>query len=266
MTPAVLAAFLFELQGVPVGLVELSRDGDAYTYRSRQWFARGATMDRRETIRLGAGPRPESLWFYEKPLAGCVQVRGELTGELKQACADRVEGNAVRGRIGADAFEARYQGARLAELKIGAARFDRVAPGVMPKTPPDLFDQGFPIHGTYGPLRLEPAVDGAVASGAVSEMEAARKLAATLRDAVDGDCVAHAKRFLEQSPGAVMVLGLVEDGGRAWPHAWVRVGMLALDPTLNQSVTPERYLAFGADPGRIYLDLLAGSRRVVRSP
>jgi hypothetical protein len=75
---------------------------------------------------------------------------------------------------------------------------------------------------------------------------------------------------------AEVVTGLLVEGDRALPHAWVRVitetGSLELDPSSLEQVTPERYLTLyrSADPaddaagGKVFLDLLAGRRGVVR--
>jgi hypothetical protein len=82
-----------------------------------------------------------------------------------------------------------------------------------------------------------------------------------------GGCLAHARRFVAQAKAAghdaELVLGLVVDGGRAYPHAWVRAGGTELDPTLMRPVTAGEYLALD-DAGQRYLELLEGTRRVVR--
>ena len=93
-----------------------------------------------------------------------------------------------------------------------------------------------------------------------------------------GSCLAHARRFVAKATAegrcAALVLGLVRDGARAFPHAWVQVptsngAVLELDPTSLAEVFPATHVrlcvadesgCIGA--GAIYLDLLAGRRHV----
>jgi hypothetical protein len=73
---------------------------------------------------------------------------------------------------------------------------------------------------------------------------------------------------VEVDPSLALVLGLVVEGGRAFPHAWVRRGTDALDPTLGpedaEALARRAYLALPREAaGLVYLSLLDGRRRVV---
>lgn len=127
------ATFLFELNGIPVGTVELTLTPEAggrvagpdaelerYTYRSTQLFTREThqartvrsasfLVDRRGCIVSGtatpdpsaAGERsceaiPEARWLWRKPSPGCVPGREELGGRLERLCADEASSGAPR--------------------------------------------------------------------------------------------------------------------------------------------------------------------------
>ena len=65
-----------------------------------------------------------------------------------------------------------------------------------------------------------------------------------------------------------LVLGLIEDDGRGWPHAWVlnRATGEELDPSRPKSATGKpRYLALPADRAAdVYLELLGKRRALMR--
>ena len=81
-----------------------------------------------------------------------------------------------------------------------------------------------------------------------------------------GNCLERAEGIRAGEPERwQVVLGLVEDDGRFWPHAWLLEQTTGrhLDPSLNQ---PERrrYLAFPTDQaGQLYLELLDQSRQLL---
>jgi hypothetical protein len=158
----------------------------------------------------------------------------------------------------------------------------------LPEAPPDLFGGGYAIEGEKGALALEPPLPERTVATSPWTVAAARALAQQVHDSFAAagpsraDCLAHARRCVERAHAAgheaAIVLGLVDDGGRAYPHAWVRVGLTAqrtcdVDPTLQSQVDAAAYLPFGAsrdgaDPelGQIYIDLTQGARRVIRVP
>src|SRR5256885_11690577 len=94
---AVLAQtrYLFELDGVPVGTVELSLEGRRYTYRSTHAYRR-KQAERVDAFTLGS-PVPEGYWLWKRPAAGCVDGIAELTHELGRLCADGVGPLEVKG-------------------------------------------------------------------------------------------------------------------------------------------------------------------------
>ncbi|MFZ5471828.1 MAG: transglutaminase domain-containing protein [Myxococcota bacterium] len=301
--PAEQASFLFELRHVPVGTVQLSLSGQRYRYRSHQLFSRGA--HRGETTQeasfevgaqghlAGKALMPEGLWLWRRRPIGCSRVREELTRMEKEACVERSQGRASWGILGAQPFEARYDLQGLLErLVLGDAVFTRVAapPGL---SPPELFGKGFPVEGRGGRLALYPRVElSPRAPLKPFPVEEARALAQQVRasfevqapsyadfgsekGALVGSCLAHARRFVrlakERGQEAEVLLGLVVDGGRAYPHAWVRLTdeagrALELDPTWLEHVTPATHLALGpeGEAGTLFLELLAGRADVVR--
>lgn len=303
------ATFLFELSGVPVGAVELLLEPEegAYTYRSRQLFTRGGhsgEVERKESLVLRDGRRlagseaqPEGLWLWRRPPPGCVAGRQELTGKEGPLCADAVGPAQVRGSVMGEPFLARYGGdGRLLTLELRDARFIRVEEAKLP-APPDLFASGFPVFGEGEVLAVEPLSGVEAESPALPERRArftereARGLAQSVHrsfterrpSAADlsgdgggsevGSCLAHAERFLararEQGRAAELVLGLLAEGDRAYPHAWLRVWLsdgarLELDPTSLAPVARSTHLALG-DAGGTLLDLMAGRARVSRA-
>jgi hypothetical protein len=106
-------------------------------------------------------------------------------------------------------------------------------------------------------LALSPALAGArvvevVPSGQPGEVGRAR-------------CLVLAREAAGRGPGRAVVLGLVIEGDRAFPHAWVRSGGADEDPSRLPGDRPGRYLELPpGSAGRVYLELLDGARAVVR--
>ncbi len=284
------ARFAFELDGTWVGTVQLSRSGERYAYQSRQLFTHGwatagvtraaeLTVDDASRIR-GTEVVPESLWLWKRPAPGCRTARDELGGAEGELCVVEAAAGRARGSVFGERFEADYgPDDRLVELRLGHGRFVRLEVDARVAPPPDLFGQGFPIDGTAGALSLEPPAAAATAPGLKPWQEAkARALVERVHDtgapdgAAEGRCLALARRYVVEARAlggdAAVVIGLVADKGRAYPHAWVRVGLtggraLELDPSSLGRVAPETHLALpGA--GKALLELLAGKARVVR--
>jgi hypothetical protein len=298
------ATFLFVLQGVPVGTVELRLEEGRYTYRSKHLFTRArqeGAIERQETRDVSAdgvladGKRPESLWLWRAPGIGCVSLVEELTGRVGQGCVEIAAAAAASGRVFGQPFEARYRQGRLEELSIGAARFTAIPRSVRMEAPPDLFGAGFPTEGRHGPLALVPAAAPPQVVLKAWDADASRALAERVHDsfssqdpsdadwmvndaAQSGGCLAHARRFQEWAKrghhAAAVVFGLLADGERAYPHAWVRIGLangqtLDLDPMSLEPVRPETHLPLsattvepGPELGQTYLELVSGTRRV----
>ncbi len=251
----------------------------------------------------GRVSRPQALWLWRGPPAlGCVTGREELSGREGPHCVTAVRGDVVEGSLLGQPFRARYDGrGRLEVLEVGESRFRAVSSEVRLRPPPELFAEGLPVEGTSGPLTFSPPWPVLVRPAWLTAWRAreARALAEEVHAAFPekgpgeadwraggegeaGGCLAHALRFAARAARrgqrVALVHGLlVVDGGPARPHAWVRVGlagegMLDLDPTSLDAVTPETHLPLAVvepggtsvEAGERWLALLRGEHRVVR--
>ncbi len=282
---ALIAVFLFELSGQPVGLVRLRLDGDAFAYASHPVFTDGPGQVGVRTLALdgrriqGQAARPASLALLQRPALGCLRVEDELTGARGELCVDQLEGSGAKGTLFGEAFFAEYDGAGgLISFTRGLARFHRVDPATALGAWKDPFAGGFAIDGATGALALAPPPRAPAPSpppkAATWDARDAARLARGVRASFPGArtprCLRVAERYVararEKGREAELVLGLVKDGARAYPHAWVRAwtsdGVVELDPTLGVSVMRSTHLPL-ADAGRVYLELLAGERRII---
>jgi hypothetical protein len=253
----------------------------------------------------GSQSVPQALWLWRgPPRVGCVTGREELTGREGAHCVTWVKGRQVEGTMLGAPFRARYDEAgRLQVLEVGQSRFTLAAPGEKLRAPPELFSEGIQVEGTRGALAFAPPwpVPARLEGMTPWEAGAARALAERVHAAFPekrpgeadwreggageaGGCLAHALRFAAEAAAlgqkVALVHGLlVVDGGPARPHAWVRValaggGTLELDPTSLEPVSPHTHLpmalvdATGSshEAGERWLELLRGTRRVVRRP
>ncbi len=253
----------------------------------------------------GSRSVPQALWLWRgPPERGCVTGREELTGREGAHCVTSVRGRQVEGTMLGAPFRARYDEAgRLQVLEVGESRFTLAAPGERLRAPPELFTEGLPVEGERGALAFVPPweVPARLEGMTPWEAGAARALAERVHAAFPdkrpgeadwreggageaGGCLAHALRFAAEAAAlghrVALVHGLlVVDGGSARPHAWVRValaggGALELDPTSLDPVSPRTHLPMAlVDPkgsaheaGERWLELLKGTRRVVRRP
>ncbi|MHB8877088.1 MAG: transglutaminase domain-containing protein [Myxococcaceae bacterium] len=287
--PGAGALYAFELEGTPVGTVLLSLEASRFSYRSRQLFSRGEKsvtrsavlqLDERRRIR-GSGRVPESLWLWRRPPPGCVGGKDELTGREGELCADEVAGGKVTGTVFGERFEAEYRGdGELEELRLGHGRFVRIERADEVASPPDLFGEGFGIEGGQGVMVLagDRGPSSRAGRGAQGARDSALALAREVHDSFSGNpgpggrCLAYAQRFVararERGQVAAVVIGLLEDGGRAYPHAWVRVAVaggaaIEVDPSSLEPVSPRTHLALERG-GSDLLDLLSGRARVTR--
>jgi hypothetical protein len=296
--------------------LSLEEGGRHFRYASEHLHTReGHVAARRQQARLaldahGAirGTRqvlPQALWLWQgPPPPGCVQAREELTGREGPHCVLAARLGHVEGTLLGAPFEATYAPAgQLQALRVGSAHFRRVAPGLRLRPPPDLFAQGVPVEGALaGALAFaRPGPPAAARPFALSAWHAgpARALAAEVHAALPdkrpsaedlglgedgaGGCLAHALRFArlaaERGQRVALVHGLLAEPGaaRAFPHAWVRVGLqggatLDLDPTSLEPVTPATHLPLAlaapgsgdVEAGERWLALLAGEYRILR--
>ncbi len=247
--PAVQHRFVHSLAGVPVGEVTISRDGELFTYASRHFFRRGESAESVFTSTDSARWASESLLVQPK-VPGCYAVEDEVTRVRGEACIAR-PGAATSGTLFGRPFTATYKDRALVSLTVGDSRFQRHRG---PVTFADPFADGLPITGNGNALALVPPLKGTRRAMPTPDGEAL-------------DCLSAANTYVAQHLGFEVVLGLLDDGERGWPHAWVQHHdtQEALDPSRPQlaGVTP-RYLALPkARAGAVYLDLLT-KRRVLK--
>ncbi|GMU62855.1 MAG: hypothetical protein AMXMBFR34_46180 [Myxococcaceae bacterium] len=258
--------WLLTVDGVPLAELRVSVDGRAYRYESTRFLEEGPaerlldfTLD--EAGRVD-GLTPEVLALASRPGLGCQQVFEELRRAPEELCVNRREGATDTGQLAGQPYSARYDArGKLATLTLGKARFEaRAAPTTLPPPEANPFTRGFPLEGTAGPAALEPPLGGA------------RRLDKPPRGAGDAEsvgrvrCLIAARRYVASHPKAEVVLGLVLEDGRAWPHAWVRELGVEVDPSVapgDAVLKARQYLALPpGEAGRVYLELLDGTRRV----
>jgi|GEM_PF-2521910 len=249
-SPPVQHRFVHSLAGVPVGEVTLSRDGPRYTYASRHFFRRGHSNA--EVFTSSEATRWASESLLRQPSSpGCFEVVDEVTFDRGEACVVKA-GPASTGTLFGQPFTATYENRSLASLTVADSRFDRHSG---PVTFADPFAAGLPITGNGNALALVPPLKGARPAMPTPAGEA-------------DDCLAAANAYVAQHPDYDVVLGLLDDGERGWPHAWVqhRDSKQQLDPSHPRAVgTPPRYLALPkASAGAVYLDLLTQRRALSR--
>ncbi len=256
--------FLLTLSGLPMAVLRVEvRDG-VYRYEATHFldegethFARSWVLDERGEVE---GLRPEVLWLLEPPPVGCRPVFEERRATRETLCIDERTSTRAVGRLEQVPFTARYDGGRLSGLTFPGAEWTRLE-GRPPKAKPSqVFGRGFEVGAASGPWRLEPAVKGArlvttPVRGTASGAEGRQRCLVLARDAVHEDA------------RLTLVLGLMVEGGRAYPHAWVRRGARHEDPSLlpsDEGVEARWYIELPRESaGQLYLELLDGQRRVV---
>lgn len=252
------------VQGVPVGVLEVSVRRGQLHYQAHHVFREASRRFEVSWPVDGNGRDADGLESELLALAtfqgpGCRDVREERTGKRERLCLsadgsgqlDGVSLRVLRGPGGAlEAVElVDAQGAVLTRFERSASQ----APAFG-----DPFGDGFPVRGEGAVVTLRP-------------------LAAARQVEVDGvapgerssaSCLTAARSAVQASGGTVAV-GVVVEAGRAWPHAWVERDGRSLDPTLvhdDPALAQRLYLRFpDADAGRLYLELAAGGRQVVRT-
>jgi hypothetical protein len=255
------SAFLFLLNGTPVGAVDLEWDPARWQFRyvSTHWMhaeASAATQRRSAAFTLDeqghiaeTAQRPAAFWLLHRPGPGCVNVQDELTGEKGSGCVVSEDGARTRGTLLGKPFEALYDDdSGLQELTLGPAQFRRVSHPLSPSTPPDLLGGALPIQGRKGLLAISgggsiPASISPTGSAIHPVLtpwveSAASTLNRRVHDEVaarSGDqpaeCSDYAKAFVQQANGpgnivrAAVVYGFYAppDATQARAHAWVVV-------------------------------------------
>ena len=242
--------FVHRLAGAPVGEVELRLTGPRYVYLSRHFFRRGKSSEERFEPESSPGaPEWASLSLLTPRAAGCWPVVAELTLEHGEVCVAQT-GPKATGTLLGQPFTARYAHGALQQLTLGDSDFLRSDQPVEFKDP---FSEGFEISSEGAVLALTPPLKGmrsATVTGAGREE----------------DCFTAAKAWVAaRGPRWELVLGLVEDEGRGWPHAWVKDSGTGEEVDPSRPQRPSRYLALPSDrAAEVYLELLGKRRTLVR--
>lgn len=256
------AVWTLELGGVPAAVVRARREEGAFTWSVERLFRRADARSVKIAVdargRDEKGRVPEGLWFWKRPAAGCVKGVDEVSGREGELCLEAGDGGVGRGTaLGAPFAAAWSSDGALARLEISGAVY---TPGAA-WTGQDPWAAGLAIEGKKGKLSLSPPLAGAALVDPPPR--------ATGAAPVTEDCLALAGAEVALAAGKKeVVLGLVVEGDRAWPHAWVRaLGSGAHeDPSVPAGERPARaYLALPAgSAGRVYLDLLNGRAKLAR--
>lgn len=259
--PAQEQAWTMELQGAPVAVVRASLRGRSFRWSAEHLF--GRRERRAASVELGAdgkdgqGRVPEGLWLWRTPKDGCVPGLDELSGRLGPLCARAVGPGRVDGTLRGEPFRAWYGAdGTLDRLEVSGAAYRRGAAWAGE----DPWRKGVRVAGQGPTLRLQPHVEGARVLPSAPQPSG--------RTGVPGDCLELARAAA--GAGAEVVLGVVVEDGRAWPHAWVRDAASGRehDPSVPTGATPARtYVAFPRGrAGELYLALLDGHLAVERGP
>lgn len=262
LTAALLsqARYLFELDSVPVGTVELTLQGDHYTYKSLHAYRRARSEQVDEFTLAKGRPTPEGFWLWHKPAAGCVDGIAELTSTTGKLCANDVGVREVKGTTLGKPFTARYDATgELEELQLGKSRFVRSAAPLQPGKP---YEKGFAIEGKGKKLELDPPVEGA--RWPFFTPKGTRRAPLPETDS----CLEVAQAYVAENAGYEVALGVVVDKGRAYPHAWAVSALSGdVDPSakLSKAKVPNKaYLELPrGQAGALYVELLEGKRKLV---
>ena len=249
--PVVDARFVMELAGVPVAELHVVSDGQRYEYQSTHFFEEDPA--RALELQVDDGPW-EVLTLLHRPGPGCRAVREEKSRRLEQLCVD------ARGTLTLDGarLTARYgDDGTLERLEVDSARWTRVTgPVAVPVENP--FVRGVSIEA--GANAFDPALPGATwlsraPRGIGTGLERER-------------CLVLARRAVDGHPTRSVVVGLVLEGTRAFPHAWVLENGVHLDPSVppgDPVLRERRYVALPpARRGVVLLELFEGARTLVR--
>jgi hypothetical protein len=247
------ATFVLSVDEVPAIALHVEAHGATYTYEATWFLAEGQRVFTKQFVLSDAQPVPEVLALLRRPGTGCRAVLEERTNAVEALCVSgdggTIDGVPFSGTWGRDG--------RLEAISVAKVEWKRVAsaPRGGPMVAPLL--DGVPVTGDSGSVRLTPAVKGARLVKVVGVGDPAT--VGRMR------CLPLA-RALASRERATVVLGLVIDGGRGYPHAWVRRPDGDVDPSLLPGEPAERvYLELPKGlAGRAYIDLLTGAARLTR--
>ena len=263
MAPALLALvlaapdasrFVLEVKGVPIAAITATIDGDAYTYEAVHFLEEG-TRGFKQTFALSKLPkRPEVVALLTLPQPGCTTVMEERSGKDEALCVQRLQSGKAVGTLAGERFVATYPEGRLARIEVGGATWvrDATRSGEGLASP---FEEGVPVE--KGPLAVEPGVRGATWSAPVLGIGEGRDRRR---------CLVLAREATAKRRGSRLAVGLVLEGGRAFPHAWIVERGQALDPSVVKGdpvLSERRYLEVPREEsGRFFLELFDGQVRV----
>ena len=246
------ARYVMSVGGVPVGVVSYALEGSTYVYRSTQVFrSKNQEVVRRIELALGH-LKPEVWWLSVKRPDGCVEVTEERSTVSELVCT-RAGGGTIAGR----AFRSAYgPGGQLLWLELPGVLFEASARELPARADP--FAEGFAVSGEGPTPRVEPPVKG---------VELVHAAGVSIEAGDDQSCLELARAYVARHATTTVVLGVVIERGRAWPHAWVKTAKGEhFDPTVApDEANPRQYLVFSRDAASLYLELLSGQRRVTRS-
>jgi hypothetical protein len=251
------ATFLLELDGVPAATLHVLERPSSFDYRVTRFLEEGDAVFSRTFPLGGTSPAPEVQALLHLPAVGCRDVLEERTGALEPLCVTVVDDGAASGTVGADSFRARYgSDGALDSISVATVTWVRVH-GVVsrPAVVAAPLAEGVAVTAGPGPVHLTPAVEGArtVTVKPVGEKGSVGRTR----------CLPLARAYARRTGGTV-VLGLLVDAQRAWPHAWVRTAKGDVDPSFLPGET-HGYLELPTSvAGRTYLGLLDGSLRPTR--
>ncbi len=273
--------------------LERSADAKSFTYRSEHVFGRGPALRSVESHTLeldeagrvvGTTATPVSLWLWTQHAPSCLEVVDERTGRTGQACSNAVSREEQEGIALDESFHAVYRDGVLESLDLGPARFTRLHASAPVDGATGLWAGGIPLPGGRGALAFDPSL--ALPRQPSTPSSRGRSWAVQMLKQfgaaqTDERCLEASQRLLswmeERGVHGVLVLGLLVDAGRAWPHAWVRADgpyeePVDVDASWGRLAEPPGYIALqavaagahGLEAGQVYLDLVLGRRRLVR--
>lgn len=235
---------------------ELRYDARWFLEDGQHAFSRRYELDAQGLV---DGHRPEVLALLSPPRQGCQSVFEERMGRPEQLCVEARDGAVVHGRLDEVEFSATYEKGTLARIDLPGAHWERVESSKRPPRGTSPFREGFAVEGSGRDLVLEPALPE-VRVVPVSPSGAGAARVARTR------CLTLAREAVANDPELSVVLGLFVDGGRAFPHAWVRRGDKHFDPSrLPGDVGTYLELPAGI-AGRVYLELSDGTRQLSLRP
>ena len=250
--------FVLEIAGLPVAELRVSVSRDRYVYESTHFLEEGPRKHQ-VTLRLNKkGPQPEVLALLHVPKPGCVDVLEERTAVLEKLCVEQADVASASGTIAGEKFSAEYDAGALSGITVGSAKW---VAATTPTTPPPQspFVKGVAVP--PGPLQLAPPLEDARWLARSPEGVGAPDRVGRTR------CLVLAREEAARRPGSRVSVGLVVEGGRAYPHAWVTgADGNSVDPSVlggDSILDARRYLEVPPErAGAFYLRLFDGALKL----